>query len=415
MPIVSESASHSQKKRPFVVREIDGRMLRKNSELSKAARMLWLTMLGMADAKTGELRHRDHWYSGKEIDARAETSERTRKPLIQELALAGLVRWERERIRRVLKDRLTGHLRMRCVSGRTKYVVLKSPHKDWFSHTPTQKSPHKHWPSSKVQSLHGARIAPASLSVNHQEAGVGVSGVSPQGQISNSPSSSVSGATPVEKPDDDLSDIPSRSELLLEKAKSILVSKGHELDYVEIALDWIDERSFELGKAPGSVAYYLKCFETLEESLTEKDLVWEHVKKRRARYAKFGISKDVTKLQLTPAQEKARQSFNQLHAGQQLEPPTKSDPIPNASPSGNSAITWDVVEDLVFYAERYRANATPKAVERARNLVHKKIVRFQNHIGEFRTPKEREDFAKYVARLKGEQKARAVAAGKPET
>jgi hypothetical protein len=92
----------------------------------------------------------------------------------------------------------------------------------------------------------------------------------------------------------------------------------------------------------------------------------------------------------------------------------KSEPIPNAPPpveppSDNSGITWDEVEDLVFYAERYRANATQRALERGWTLVHKKIVRFQKHIGEFRTPKERDDFASYVMRLKGEQKARDAA------
>ena len=184
---------------------------------------------------------------------RAETSDRTRKPLMQELALAGLVRWERERIRRVLKDRMTGHLRMRCVSGRTKYVVLKSPHKDWFSHTTAQKSPHKHWPSSKVkfspplescntpnktdghnhesphkhwaslqvQSLHGARITPASTFSNPPRGEVWVFQRSrecpsmerllaaprplPESdirkvEINHSPSSSVSGTATVKRP-----------------------------------------------------------------------------------------------------------------------------------------------------------------------------------------------------------------------
>ena len=458
MKITTPTASHPQKKQPFIVREIDARMLRKHPEVSKGARMLWLTMLSMANAKTGELRHREHWYCGKEIDRRAEISDRTRQQQMKELVRFGLVRMEQERREGVLTDRLSGCKRWRKgVFGETHYTVFKSPHKDWFSYTAAQKSPHKHWPptarkfsqpiesrntpnkteSQNEKSPHKQRVSTArkfyragrisvtSTSVVHQREGVGVSGsvsggasldgapvgcASPSavesdignGWENNAPSSSsVSGTAPEEKKDDDLRDLPSRAELLLEKAKGILISQGHERDYVEVALDLLDERSFQLGKAPGSVAYYLKCFETLEESLTEKDLVMEHMKKRRARYAKFGIPVDVTKLQLNPEQEKARQSFNQLHANA-------------ASPSGNS-ITWDVVEDLVFYAERYRANATPKAVERARHLVHKKIVRFQKHIGEFRTPKEREDFAKYVARLQGEQKARAVAAGKPET
>ena len=82
---------------------------------------------------------------------------------------------------------------------------------------------------------------------------------------------------------------------------------------IRIERIWINERSFQLGKAPGSVAYYLASFESLEGSLTEKDLVMEHVKKRRARYAKFGIPVDVTKLQPTPEQQKVCKSFNQLH------------------------------------------------------------------------------------------------------
>jgi hypothetical protein len=179
-------------------------------------------------------------------------------------------------------------------------------------------SPYKQRVSTTRKFYHAGRISATSTSELRHKAGVGVSSVCPQGQISNSPSSSVSGTTPVEKTDDDLSDVPSRSELLLEKAKNILISKGHERDYVEIALDWIDQRSFELGKAPGAVAYYLKCFGTLEESLTEKDLVREHVEKRRARYAKFGIPVDVAKLQLTREQEKARQSFNQLRTGRRI-------------------------------------------------------------------------------------------------
>ncbi len=123
---------------------------------------------------------------------------------MKQLEVAGLVRFERERIHRLIKDRLTGHIRSRCVSGRTKYFLLKplrkgwlfdagkskSPHKDWASskrkcsgplesrNTPNkseaqfEESPHKDRASSKRKSLPPARISVASLSVNHQEAGV---------------------------------------------------------------------------------------------------------------------------------------------------------------------------------------------------------------------------------------------------
>ncbi len=260
------ATNQTGKKPPFIVREIDSQMLRKHPQLSKGARMLWLTLLSMANAKTGEVRHRDHWYTGREIDLRAEVSDRTRKPLMKELAVAGLVRWERERIRRVVRDRLSGHMRLRCVSGRTKYFVLKTPHKDWLFDAGKSKSPRKHWPSSKgkfpqplesrntpnksegqfeesphkdwssskVKSLHGARISPASLSVPHQEAGLGVPNASSQVQesVSIKSSSSSSGAPPEKSNDDDDFLIPNRTKLLSQKAKTILISNGHDPDYV---------------------------------------------------------------------------------------------------------------------------------------------------------------------------------------
>jgi hypothetical protein len=200
MKNTTPTPSHPKQKRPFILRDYPADMLRKHPDLSKGARELYGTMRSMADARTGELRHRDHWYSGNEIDMRAEISARKRKPLMQELVLAGLVHWKRDRIQRVLRDRLSDHLRMRCVSGRTKYCL---PHKDWVSNTASQKSPRNHWgsskvqfprplesrntpkktgcqneksphkqrPSSKVQFLHGARIAPASSSEVHLKGG----------------------------------------------------------------------------------------------------------------------------------------------------------------------------------------------------------------------------------------------------
>jgi hypothetical protein len=144
------SLHHERGKRPFIVREISAEMLRKHPHLSKGARMLWLTMKSMADHRTGELRHRSHWYTGKEIDMRAEISMRRRKDLMKELVDAGFVHWERERLTRYVKDRLTGHQRMRSVLGRTRYSIVKHPHKQSIPST--------------VQSGHGARIAPTILS-----------------------------------------------------------------------------------------------------------------------------------------------------------------------------------------------------------------------------------------------------------
>jgi hypothetical protein len=139
----------------YIVREISADMLRKHPQLSKEARMLWLTMKSMADHRTGELRHRQHWFAGREIDARAEISTRKRKDLMKELVKAGLTRWERERVTRCLKDRFTGRQRLRTVLGHTHYFIIKNPQ--------------THKGSSTVQSVHGARNAPTNLSEIHQK------------------------------------------------------------------------------------------------------------------------------------------------------------------------------------------------------------------------------------------------------
>ena len=98
---VSICQNNVRSRKPFIVREISADMLGRHPQLSKGARILWwLTMRSMADHRTGELRHRQHWYTGEEIDRRAEISTRRRKDLMKELSDAGYVQWERERVKR---------------------------------------------------------------------------------------------------------------------------------------------------------------------------------------------------------------------------------------------------------------------------------------------------------------------------
>ena len=125
------SSESTPRKKPFIVREIRADMLRKHPQLHKGARMLWLTMLGMANAKTGELRHRDHWYDGEDIQKRAQICDRLPKKCIKELVAAGYVHWERVRVTRPIKGR------MREVLGETHYWVFKSPRQQSISSTVT--------------------------------------------------------------------------------------------------------------------------------------------------------------------------------------------------------------------------------------------------------------------------------------
>lgn len=336
------------KPRPFIVREIDARMLRKHPELSKGARMLWLTLRGMANGKTGELRFREHWFSGKEIDRRAEISDRTRQQHMKDLVRAGFVRMERERTEGMLTDRLTGHRRWRKgVLGEVHYTVFKSPRQDRVSCVAQSTKPYKQRSSTtrnfsrplescntpnktedlSTKSAHKQRVSTTrnfyqrgktSATKTHTppEGGACVSRVGGMEGVSLE-SSSVSGKAPEEKseekPDDDSSDPSDRIEELKRKAKSTLIAEGHEADYVETAIDSIDQRSFDSGTAPGTPNYYLASFKTLQHSSVENAAVWDQVKQRRARRAKAGIPLDATNLQLSPEQERDRRSFNELH------------------------------------------------------------------------------------------------------
>jgi hypothetical protein len=139
----------ASKKRPFVIREICSAMLRPHPEISKGARSLWVTLLGMANAKTGELRHRQHWYDGKDIEKRAEICHVLRKRFIRELINAGYAQMERTRVLRTIKGR------MRVVLGESRYWVFKSPRKQNLSST--------------VNSVNRSRNLPANLLKLHRK------------------------------------------------------------------------------------------------------------------------------------------------------------------------------------------------------------------------------------------------------
>jgi hypothetical protein len=106
--------------REFVV-DTPAKMLRRNEHLSKNARRLYLAMRALADGRTGELRIGGRWLRAEAIDAAAEMCRDIRMRGMRELAAAGLVSFERERLLRVVRGR------RREVLGRTRYVVHRGP------------------------------------------------------------------------------------------------------------------------------------------------------------------------------------------------------------------------------------------------------------------------------------------------
>jgi hypothetical protein len=131
-------------------------------------------MLSMADHKTGELRHREHWFNAAYIEREADICDRLRKKYMRELVNKGYVKMERIRNVRNIRGR------KRAVLGETHYTVFKEPHKHSVSSTVT---------SSMVTSGNRSRKSPTSLSVRHQEdalqKGVGVSGLGSDSEHEN--------------------------------------------------------------------------------------------------------------------------------------------------------------------------------------------------------------------------------------
>jgi hypothetical protein len=154
---------------------------------------------------------------------------------------------------------------------------------------------------------------------------------------------------------------PSRIELLIEKAKTLLVNKGHERDYVEISLERIDQRSYESGKTPVNVAYFLTAFQNQENDQAEKALVWDLAAERRARRAKFGIPLDLTTLRLTPEQEEARRSFNERPVEKVVEDVRR---LVDESGSHDELLKDETHCGKLRWAGRYIVASAPTAVAR---------------------------------------------------
>ncbi len=293
----------------FIVREVPATMVQRNPNISKGAQHLWLVMKSMADHRTGELRHRQHWFTGKEIDRRAGICDETRKKYMRELVALGLVRMERVRVDRVLTDRLNGHRRRRTVLGETRYTVVKSLRKHSGSSTAKKIYPRKPpvllRPSSSIVEEIGSQF----LSENHQGA---ASGVHSQGQLAGVARNQNHHPAPWDpKPNDDSTfDVGERIGNLQDRAARELVSLGHDSEFVDLALSRIDERSSDAGTVPGSSAYYVQAFRTLLENEREcAELTDEMLRLRRRRERYLGTPK-LADLKLTAEQEERRKHFN---------------------------------------------------------------------------------------------------------
>jgi hypothetical protein len=113
-------ATAESRNKPFVC-DVPAKMLRRSKVLSKGARLLYGTMRGLANGRTGELAIRGNLLDWKFIAREAEIGRDQWQRLIRELLASGYVTRERERVEHFKSGR------RRLVLGRARYFVHKQP------------------------------------------------------------------------------------------------------------------------------------------------------------------------------------------------------------------------------------------------------------------------------------------------
>jgi hypothetical protein len=277
------------RKQPFIV-DVDVRCTRKNSEikLTRGGRGIYVGLRGLADGKTGALAINGCPLDWQYICRQLEISHCTWRKYRRELLAVGLMWEKRDRVQ-IIKDG-----RRRAVLGRVTYYVLRQPDieetvkKPPFFLGATFSTVEKVAPQiiqrHPEPSFQRVRSCPASVSFL---------------ELEKSKSSS-----PAEKADDDA---PSRFEKLQNAARLTLLERGEDLEFVEVAINFIDERSATLGKSPSSAAYYVTSFQTLKHNSEEMAMLWEVVNRRRELRSKWmpGFTGH-----LSAESEAQRQEFN---------------------------------------------------------------------------------------------------------
>jgi hypothetical protein len=226
----------------FIV-DAPAKMLRRNEHLSKNARRLYLAMRSLADGSTGELRNGDRWYRAEAIDAAAEMCRDIRMRCMRELASAGLVTFERERIVRKVRGRY------REVLGRSRYTV---------HHSPAELSRERFVPA-----VGKTRVLLQSISSTVEEIDSQVFSKTPEtaktekafshpplcGKVKKSPTATTPSISPVP---------PNTAEVFRGKAITSLAKKGFDRDLVTIATariaDWARVKNIRVESA----AYFEK-------------------------------------------------------------------------------------------------------------------------------------------------------------
>jgi hypothetical protein len=245
-PRVKRKASSSRS--PFIV-DTSADMLKKHGVLSRNARHLYLTMRGLADGKTGELRIEGRWLKATAFDREAEMCKNTRLPAMRELVASGLVTLERPRVWRMIGGR------MRAVTGTTEYTVHRKPvpknHQEAkdSSKVHLQKSTFSTVQEMDPQVLSNPPYPPGAVGSVRILGSELISGIAMGNNHQN-----------LHPADDDFSP-PTPKNSKAETAKTLLLSKGHDPQMVDIALARVADLAGAKKKIPRSSAYFVTSVE----------------------------------------------------------------------------------------------------------------------------------------------------------
>ncbi len=239
-PRLKDEASSS---RALFIVDAPATMLKRNPELSRNARSLYGTMRALADGKTGHLKIKGQWLRASVFDRTAEMCRCVRLRAMRELVAYGLVSVERERVERFIGGR------RRVVLGRCRYTVhrqavapktIKKPRilQESIPSTVEEIDPQylstppcRAVPSEGVENL--KLFSGNAVGCDHQN---------------------------LHPADDGFSASASKNSNTV-TAKTLLLSKGHDSQMVDIALARVADLAASKKKIPRSPAYFVASVE----------------------------------------------------------------------------------------------------------------------------------------------------------
>ena len=257
--------------------------------LTPGARNLYLALRWLADGCTGEVSRNGEPFSAKYICEQAKISEDSWQKYLRELREAGLVTVAPERRNRALwkTPRYTVH-RQPVANKNGKKPMFRPGREFPVAVTGTGISRPKY---SETPSGSSLRDSPS------------LAGQSETGKNVNHHHPTADDDEKFSSPE------PNHYERIQDQATAFLIGKGHDPDFVEIGIQFVEARSVQFGGTPVAAHYYIHSFLRLLENDNDKAVVWALVDQKRKRREKYmpGFTG-----KLTVDEEQRRQQFNEI-------------------------------------------------------------------------------------------------------